>query len=260
MAGRAAWAGYKARKAGQPLSPEAGRTEAGLLMAAGLYGLNCVFLVTMYIIQFPGVLGPNAQSFYRYCTQNGPLFLMALVPVAAGLLAARPGLLARVRQMAGGPGFGWLAALWLLVPLLSLFYIRYDQRMPVPLLWSMAEHLSAPAKSGTALAILVPSGDTQEQIQVRVALQVTAPRRAELRYETSGEADEALLARLRQEGFDRVLLSCVPASLARFGAGGAVVLAQEGEGWAPIARLDFPDMAGPGIWRPARAAKLTNCR
>ena len=41
------------------------QAEAGLLMAAGLYVLNFVFLFTMYVIQFPGVLGPNAQSFYR---------------------------------------------------------------------------------------------------------------------------------------------------------------------------------------------------
>lgn len=257
---RAALAGYRARRAGRPPSPAEGRTEAGLLMATWAYVLNFTFLFTMYVIQFPGVLGPNAQSFYRYCTQNGPLFLMALVPVAAGLVAARPHLLARLRGLAGGPGFGWLAMLWLVVPLISLFYIRYDQRMPVPLLWSMAEALSVPAKAGTALAIVVPSGDQQERTQVTVALQVTTPRRADLRYEVFAEANDEMLASLRQQGFDRVLLSCVPAGLARFGTGGAVVLAPEGEGWTAIARHAFPDMNGPGIWRPSRAEKLTRCR
>jgi hypothetical protein len=232
-----------------------GLVDTTLMMAAWLYGLNVLFLFTMYVIQFPGVMGPNAQSFYRYCTQNAPLFLVALAPVATALANVRPRFLAALRR--AGPAF---VAIWLAVPVAGIFYVRYDQRMPVPLFWRMAEVLSVPAKSGSALAIVVPTGDGQEWTEVRVALQVTSPRRADIRYTLENAADEASLARLREAGFDRVMLSCVPPGLERFGTGGAVVLAAEDGGWRPIARYDYPPMPGPGIWRAAKAEKITGCR
>ena len=246
----AAWRG-RGRGRGRGLD----RAEALLIAAAGLYILNVVFLFTMYVIQFPGVMGPNAQSFYRYCTQNGPLFLVALVPAAIGFVNARPRLSARLSRP--GPT---LVGLWLVLPFLAIFYLRFDQRMPVPLLWNMAEALSTPAKSGKALAILVPSGEEAEQIQVRVAVQVTSPRRDDIRYRLGGRADERSLARLHEEGFDRILLSCVPPALSRFGAGGAAVLARTETGWEAIAHHSFPAPDAPGIWRAARMGRLTECR
>jgi hypothetical protein len=232
-----------------------GLVDTTLMMAAWLYGLNVLFLFTMYVIQFPGVMGPNAQSFYRYCTQNAPLFLVALVPVATAFANVRPRVQAALR--CAGPAF---VAVWLAVPIAGVFYVRYDQRMPVPLLWQMAEQLSVPAKSGSALAIVVPTGDGQEWTEVRVALQVTSPRRADLRYTLENAADEASLARLRVAGFDRVMLSCVPPALARFGTDGALVLAADGDGWRTIARYAYPPMPAPGIWRAAKAEKITGCR
>ncbi len=149
-----------------------GATRVGLLLA-GAFLLYSAALALVYVVVFPGAMGSDAHSYFRYCSHLGLALMVAIVLLARERAAA---LVARWRHAELLP----IAAM-IVSPLAFLPYLRFDLEPPALRVWLLAEK-AAPLLEGRArVALLLPGDIGSVATMLETVLRTAPPRHPDLR-------------------------------------------------------------------------------
>ena len=213
-----------------------------LLLGTGItLGFNA-FLIVAYITAFDPWMARQAHSYFRYSTQLSMMVMLgltlALRPLA-GQWAMLLGAVARGRLQQAAVG------LILILPLAGAPMLRFDRETPQRELWALGHAAALLVPDGAHLAVVVP-GDGSDGVGsfLRGVMLFTPPARPHLVLRTETKADPAMLAALHAAGFQRALVSCMPADLVPGVPGGvAALLRYYDKAWHVQARWEYP----PGL-------------
>lgn len=195
-----------------------------------LFAGYAAFLLFTYVAHFVGESGRNAQSFWRYQTQLGPLLMIVVALCAARWL--RRGAQARPVLVIAGGGL----LLWAL-PVVFIEKLRFDLHAPKPYMRQIATELKTGL--GTApLSVIIP-GDNGDQLGLFRYLLADEGRIVRT---SSGHAADLATAR---EAAHHVWLYCATDALeAAFGIAlpddASILLAREGSQWRPVKSWPYP--------------------
>jgi hypothetical protein len=220
-----------------PLLRRRGWTPTTRLLAfqAAAFALYNLYLMLAYLAHFPGEMGREAHSYFRYNTHLALLLVLSLALALRDVLA-ETGLVGRFRR----PAAAAIIALALLTPLGFGYRLRFDLVMPQPLVWDLAQQAKPYLRDGDRLALLLPGdNDSVAEMLAGVLLDVP-PRRRGRTLLVRPTADEATLAEAARLGFPLALISCTV-------DGTAALLEYNDGGWRQ--RAVFPYPADARRWR-----------
>jgi len=238
-----------------PLALKRGLTPVArlFLLTLGVTLLYTLFLIFTYVAHFAGEIGASAHSFFRYNTHLELLAMLAIVAFARETWVRR-----------GSPplGAGWTAVgvaaivLALVAPIASAGWLRDDRRMPQPLVWDLGRFTAAYLDDDSRVALLLPGDNRSVAFMLRVAIALGPPHRALATFDDFPTADAATLSKAADKQDTVVLISCVPAALAKspegqalkLVAGQAALLTKNGEGWRLVASHAYPEIPAPESW------------
>ena len=198
-----------------------------LAMTTLMFCAHTAFLLAVYLGMFPGQMGWEAGSFWRYNTQLGPLALLTAAVVVAPWWRAR---------FAPAPAWARLAlvALCLGGPLAAAKLLRVDLKGEQPRLWALGKELVPLLPPNAELDIVVPGDNGDWGSIVRGAVVETDPRRRDVTVRLNNTLNYIW-------SMDLVWLNCVSEPAAKaFGLaddrGAAVLLERKGSGWSVLHR------------------------
>jgi hypothetical protein len=206
-----------------------------LAFHAALFALYNGFLLLTYIAHFSPEMSEEAHSYFRYNTHLSLVLVLALA-----LLAQQLGLGAWVMRHRR-PLSAAVLAVAVATPIGFIVRLRFDLRMPQPLVWRLADRAKPFLADGERLALLLPGDNGSLAAMLAGALTDAAPRRR-LDLWTRDRADPATLAAAARLGYRHALISCTP-------AGTAALLADDGDGWREIAAWSYPKGAMTQRWQ-----------
>jgi hypothetical protein len=199
-------------------------------VAALFLGVALIYnaaLFAAYIGHFPGTIGTDAHSYFRYNTHLGLLLVLALVllfrdagwrhaPVAGrGLVAAA------------------LFAAVVLCPIVFLRFLRFDLEAPQQRVWELAALARSGLREDDRLALLLPGDNGSVATMLDGLIRLTPPRRPDADLRVFPTAMPDTLQEVAAQGYRHALFSCMPGPE-------AVLFAESASGWRVTAVETFP--------------------
>lgn len=218
--------------------------RAGLLLL-GVFLIYDAALVFAYISDFPGTMGSDAHSYFRYMTH-----LSLLLMVAAVLLLRDRDWIRRWAETPRVLRFApaGLVIVALAVPLPFLRFLRFDLEVPQLRSWRLAHEVARQVKDGQPLALVLPGDNGSVENQLGGLLRLTPPRRPDLKLTVVDRFGPQTLATLAGEGYRWALLSCVPAGVPDAPAGEAALFAKDADGWRVVASWPYAPVPRGARW------------
>ena len=222
-------------------------TGQALGLAAATFLLYNGFLIVTYIGHFPGVMGAEAHSYFRYNTHLALLIEFALVVTirnrAAPWLAAR-GQLARRLGIAA-------IVLALLVPVGFAKRLRFDFDMPQPVVRQLARQLAPELRADDKLALLLPGDTNSVDWALSTMLHFSPPRRPDLDLKFWDRADPAAFDEAVAAGYDLAFLSCTEDGTLGLPPHASALLRHGADGWQPVKVWPYPPVDPKQRWQQA---------
>jgi hypothetical protein len=217
---------WHGRRAGPDLAARMG------LLLAGSFVLYSAALVFAYVALFPGTMGSDAHSYFRYSTHLSLLLMAALV------LLLRDRVAPAVLRARFAPALA--IALILACPVAFLRYLRFDLEPPALRVWRLAAQAAPLLPEGARVALVLPGDNGSVAAMLETVLRTTPPRRPALDLTTVAEIAPDTLDRLAAEGYRFAIVSCAPAGLAPVPPGSAAILAHDDLGWHASSVFTYP--------------------
>jgi hypothetical protein len=211
---------------------------------AALLALYNGFLLLSYIGLFPGGMGAQAHSFFRYNTHLALVMVLALA-LAARDLGIGAWLVGRRARVAGRLALAAAMA----APLGYAYRLRFDLDMPQPLVRRLAANLKSYLADSDRLALLLPGDNDTVATMIAGVLADTPPRRRQLDLLRRNTADPATLDEAARLGYRLALISCVPKGWEDLPPEQAVLLRHEGDGWRLLAAWPYPPHVAERRWQ-----------
>jgi hypothetical protein len=209
------------------------------MVAALFLGTAVIYNLALfgaYIAHFPGQMGSDAHSYFRYNTHLGLLLVLALVLLVRDIAAER-----RLSPSQGARRLMLpvLMLALLLCPVIFLRVLRFDLEDPQQRAWQLAALASRALTRDHRLALLLPGDNGSLAAMLEGLIRYTPPRHldADLRVVMTLAPDT--LDHLAKEGYRRALLSCLPAPPGETVPPEAALLAKGPSGWDTIALEPF---------------------
>jgi hypothetical protein len=228
----------------------AGRVAA---LLAGVFILYNAALVVAYVGHFPGTIGTDAHSYYRYNTH------LALLLMVGAVMLARPCLVARSGATAV-PAWRWVGAtgvvLILLLPVVLWRTLRFDLEVPQRRAWQMAAAAAPALHDDERVALILPGDNGSLAPMLEGLLRAEPPRRPDIEVKPIDRLAVDTLATLDREGFQAAIVSCLVPSSATPLSGlptgsprdGGALLRRDADGWHAVATWSYPPVAPGARW------------
>ena len=226
-------AAWRARRAGLDLAARLG------IMLAGCFVLYSAALAFAYVALFPGTMGSDAHSYFRYSTH------LSLLLVAAMVLLVRDRVAPSVSRWRFAPALP--IALILACPFAFLPYLRFDLEPPALRVWLLAAKAAPLLPQRARVALVLPGDNGSVAAMLETVLRTTSPRRPELDLTTVAEPAPDTLDRLAAAGYRFAIVSCVPPGFLAAPQGGAAILEHDDLGWHASSVFTYPPPR-PGRW------------
>jgi hypothetical protein len=227
----AAW--WRARQSG--LDPA---TRMAALLA-GCFVLYSAALVMAYVALFPGTMGSDAHSYFRYSTHLSLMLMAAVVLLLRGASAA----LAARWRWAGAVA----VAIMLAAPLALVPFLRFDLDPPALRVWRLAAAMKPALGDHDRVALLLPGDNGSVAAMLGTVLRIAPPRRAGLDLKMVDAVGPDTLDALAAEGYRLAVVSCVPSGFTAAAQGTAALLERDEFGWHAVRVLRYPPLP-PGHW------------
>ncbi|HUZ71868.1 MAG TPA: hypothetical protein VMU87_02675 [Stellaceae bacterium] len=204
------------------------RATRAAAMLGGSFALYSAALVFAYMALFPGTMGTDAHSYFRYSTHLSLLLMVAVV------LLAR--VEARERGWAATPSIRRFApavavATMLIAPIAFERFLRFDLEPPALRVWMLAREAAPFLAAGARVALLLPGDNGSVAPMLETVLRAVPPRHPDLDLAVVSQLAPDTLAALAARGDRLALLSCAPAGFALVPAGHAALLRRDASGW-----------------------------
>jgi hypothetical protein len=213
------------------------RTSRVAALFVGVALLYNGALFGAYIAHFPGEIGSDAHSYYRYNTHLGLLLVLALVLLGRDMVAER------AARWTGGTRrlvLPVLAGALLLCPVVFLRHLRFDLEEPQQRAWQLAGLASRALAQDHRLALLLPGDNGSLAAMLEGLIRFTPPRHLDADLGVLSTLAPDTLDHLATQGYRRALLSCLPAPPGDTVPAQAALLARGPTGWDAIALSPFP--------------------
>jgi hypothetical protein len=211
----------------------AGRMGA---LLAGCYLLYSAALVFAYVALFPGTMGTDAHSYFRYSTHLS-LLLMAVLVLLLRDAAQR---YAMRRHSAAA-----LAIVLILAsPVAFLPYLRFDLDPPTLRAAWLAENVAPRLAGRERVALLLPGDNGSVAAALGTLLRNAPPRHPALDLSAVTELTPDIMDRLTAQGYSVAIISCAPSGFTAAPPGSAALLEHDGRGWRPALLLHYPPPRG----------------
>jgi hypothetical protein len=233
LAATIAAAAQRARRGRRDLAARMG------VLLAGLFLIYSAALVAAYVALFPGAMGSDAHSYFRYSTH------LSLVMMAALVLLARERVSAWAGQVRWAPAI--LVAVMLLSPVAFLGLLRFDLEPPALRVWRLAAQFAPGLGAGERVALIVPGDTGSVGTMLATVLRTAPPRRPDLDLDIVETLAPDTLDRLAAQGVRFAILSCAPPGYALAPPGSAALLERDGRGWHAAELIRYAP-ARPGHW------------
>ncbi|HXQ53626.1 MAG TPA: hypothetical protein VN802_21215 [Stellaceae bacterium] len=210
------------------------RDPAGLMGAllAGAFVLYSAALIAAYIALFPGTMGSDAHSYFRYSTH------LSLAMMAAIVLLARDRVAPLAVRLRFAPAL--LVAVMLLSPVAFLRVLRFDLEPPALRVWGLAAKAAPFLGADEHVALILPGDNGSVAATLGTVLRLAPPRRPDLDLEIVKTLAPDTLDTLAARGFRRAILSCTKER-------GGALLERDASGWHETATVSYAP-APPGRW------------
>jgi hypothetical protein len=208
-------------------------------VAALFLGVALVYngaLFGAYIAHFPGEIGSDAHSYYRYNTHLGLLLVLTLVLLARDVAVERA---LRVSGSVHRVVLPVLVGALLLCPVVFLRLLRFDLEEPQQRAWQLAELASRALAYDRRLALLLPGDNGSLAVMLEGLIRYTPPRHLDAELGAIAALEPDTLDHLATQGYRRALVSCLPAPPGETVPAQAALLARGPTGWDAIALLPF---------------------
>ena len=240
-----AWAAWRGGR-GDPAA------RMGALLA-GCFVLYSAALVLAYVALFPGTMGSDAHSYFRYSTHLSLLLMAALVL----LLRERvPPLLARRRVAPRGlPSRRCSRRRWRSCPICASTSRR--RRCACGCSAKQAAPLLPPRER---VALVLPGDTGSVAPMLETVLRTAPPRRPALDIKVVTAPAPDTLDHLTAEGYQFAIVSCVPSGYLTAPQGSAAILEHTDVGWHELgcsAIRPRRPAAGRTCWRWRRSASAS---
>ncbi len=217
-----------------------GRDPGGRLgfMLAGCFVLYSAALMLAYVALFPGTMGSDAHSYFRYSTHLSLLLMVVVLLLLRQSLAPA----AWVRFAPALPIVVMLA-----LPAAVLPRLRFDLEPPALRVWLLAQNAARFLPPRERVALVLPGDNGSVAAMLETALRTAPPRRPELDLKAVSDAPPDLLDRLAAEGYRFAIVSCVPSGSPTAAQGGAAILDRGDADWHEMETFRYP-APPPGRW------------
>jgi len=214
------------------------RTTCVAALFVGVAVIYNAAIFATYIVHFPGAIGAEAHSYYRYNSHLGLLLMLALVLLGRDIAAERgfaPG--PAVRRAAAAA----IAAGVVLAPLALVDFLRFDLEPWQQRARWLATEARLPLASQERLALVLPGDDGLVANTVEGLLRYTAPRHGDADLASVTALAPDTLDRLAAAGYASALISCTPPSPLDLPAGQAAWLEFEDGHWRVRQHWPYPE-------------------
>lgn len=233
-------------------------TVASALLA-GVFIVYNAALVVAYIGHFPGTIGTDAHSYYRYNTHLSLLLMVALVLLVRAAACERGWELGPAWQRSVPIG---LVVLMLALPLVLRGYLRFDLEVPQLRTWTMAQAAAGGLQGHDRVALLLPGDNGSVSPMLEGLLRMTPPRRPEIDVVPVNELTPATLANLDRDGIGLAILSCAPPGPSpglagvepEVPPGGGALLRRDDSGWHAVTTWSYPAVSDGARWSQVLSA------
>lgn len=211
-----------------------GTTRPGALLA-GVFVVYNAALLFAYVAHFPGEMGREAHSYFRYNTHLALLLMVALVPLARGLAAERGWTLSPGWRQVASPA---LLVIVLATPVVFLRYLRFDLEVPQLRAWDLAKDVAARISDHDRLVLLLPGDNQSLSTVLEGVLRFTPPRRRDIEMRAISSVGADALDGAAAAGFRLALLSCTgtgSSSVTGVPPDSAALLRRDPGGWRVVA-------------------------
>lgn len=204
------------------------RATHATALLGGCFVLYNAALLFAYVAHFPGTMGSDAHSYFRYSTHLSLLLMVAIV-----LLARQA---AREREWQWSPEFrrivpAALVAAMLACPLVFVRFLRFDLEPPALRVWQIASEAAPNLGDRDRLALLLPGDNGSVAPTLETILRAVPPRHPDLDLTVVTRLAPDTLDALVAKGYRVALLSCAPAEFGDVPEGSAALLRRDDAGW-----------------------------
>ncbi|HLJ65271.1 MAG TPA: hypothetical protein VKT70_14245 [Stellaceae bacterium] len=210
-------------------------TRLGIILASVfiIYNLALVFA---YVGHFPGKMGTDAHSYFRYITH------LALLLTAVMVLLLRE-FFTRFAKYGFVP-----IALVLVAPVAFIGFFRFDHEVPQQRVWALAHDVAARIGDDERLALVLPGDNGAVADMLQGLLRMAPPRRPLIDTEVVAEPGADILAQMTAKGFHRILISCAIPTIPGLVPGEAALLAGDGTSWHVEATFPYASVPEGARW------------
>jgi hypothetical protein len=221
---------------------------AGVLV--GVFLVYNAALIVAYVALFPGEMGTDAHSYFRYSTHLSLLLMLTLV------LQMRPIWQAEWPAAVVWKNAGQAALALALVasPVAFLSYLRFDLEEPQLRVRELA-HEAASHLAGDKLGLLLPGDNGSVATVLETALRVLPPRRAGVELKVLNGDVSAGLADFTVSGFRSAVISCTPRDFDLAPPGHGAFLVRDEAGWHATAVWSYAPPPAGARWSTVLAEK-----
>ncbi len=221
--------------------------DSATRLAAMLLGVFLCYnlaLMFTYVAHFPGQMGTDAHSYFRYITHLGLLLVVAALSLARDIGVERHWTLRRW----GAPLSAASVALVLASPLLFLGFLRFDLEEPALRARYLAHAVAGHIGEKDRLALVLPGDNGSLAAAMESLLRDEPPRRPMIDLRVVSRLDADTLARLSVDGYGMALISCSSGEIAGVAPGRAALLALGDAGWQVVETWSYPPPAAGAHW------------
>lgn len=230
---------------------------SGLL--AGVFIVYNAALMAAYMGHFPGTIGTDAHSYYRYNTHLSLLLMVALVLLVRAAARERGWRLDGAWRRFIPTG---LVVLTLALPFFLGGYLRFDLEVPQLRAWTLAQAAAGGLQDHDRVALVLPGDNGSVSAMLEGLLRMMPPRRPGLDVSPVEELTPATLADLDRDGIRLAILSCAPPGpwpeLARGSPGvppgGGALLRRDDSGWHAVTTWSYPPVPDGARWSQVLSA------
>jgi hypothetical protein len=224
------------------------RTAALLAGCVVLYNAALLFA---YVAFFPGTMGSDAHSYFRYSTHLSLLLMIAIV-----LLAREE---ARDRRWTWSAEFRRMVPVALVVamlasPVVFVRFLRFDLELPALRVWQIARETASDLGDRDRVALLLPGDNGSVAPTLETVLRSVPPRHPDLDLLLVDRLAPDTLDTLAAKGYRVALLSCAPAGFDDVPEGSGALLRRDDAGWHSVRSWRYAPPAPGARWTHVLAA------